>query len=247
MSASEFQRGVAHAVAGLRLIARPGLRRFVLAPLLVNVVVFGLAIVWLAGVFAGFVGTIVDAVPGWLDWLAWILWPLFALTVALTGFYTFTLVANVIGAPFNGVLAERVEDLLAPDTHRPPPAPFARELVTAPVTELGKLAWFVVLAVPFLLLFLVPVVNVVAPFTWFAFSAWTLAREYADYPMGNHRIGFWRQRPVLRRRSALVMGFGAAVLAMTLVPIVNFVAMPAAVAGATRLWVMDLAPSDHAS
>ena len=247
MGAGDFQRGAAHAFAGLRLIARPGLRRFVLVPLLVNLVVFGAAIVWLAGVFGGFVSSVVGSVPGWLDWLAWILWPLFGLTVALTGFYTFTLVANVIGAPFNGLLSERVEDLLAPDTRRPPSAPFARELIAAPVAELGKLAWFVVLAVPFLLLFLIPVVNVVAPFAWFAFSAWTLAREYADYPMGNHRLGFWRQRAVLRQRGAMVMGFGAAVLAMTLVPILNFVAMPAAVAGATRLWVMDLPQPERAS
>jgi CysZ protein len=47
-------------------------------------------------------------------------------------------------------------------------------------------------------------------------------------------------RATLRRRRALSLGFGAAAAGLTTIPILNFVVMPAAVAGATAMWVAEL-------
>jgi CysZ protein len=55
--------------------------------------------------------------------------------------------------------------------------------------------------------------------------------------MSNHGILFRQQRQRLRQQRMLVMGFGSAVMLLTLVPVVNFLAMPAAVIGATLMWV----------
>ena len=49
-----------------------------------------------------------------MGWLHWLLWPLFVLTVLIVVFYAFSLVANVIAAPFNSLLAERVGKMIAP-------------------------------------------------------------------------------------------------------------------------------------
>ena len=43
----------------------------------------------------------------------------------------------------------------------------------------------------------------------------------------------------LREKRLLALGFGAATLLMTLIPFVNFLVMPAAVAGATAMWVHE--------
>jgi len=45
---------------------------------------------------------------------------------------------------------------------------------------------------------------------------------------------------ILRRRRLLSIGFGAAAASLTMIPVVNFIAMPAAVAGATAMWVREL-------
>ncbi len=37
----------------------------------------------------------------------------------------------------------------------------------------------------------------------------------------------------------MVMGFGGATLFLTLIPVVNFLAMPTAVAGATVMWAEE--------
>ncbi|NBC47838.1 MAG: sulfate transporter CysZ, partial [Gammaproteobacteria bacterium] len=101
--------GAACLLQGLSLIARPGLRRFVLVPLLINVAVFTAAIWYGIARFADAVAWMEAQLPGWLHWLDWLLWPLFVLALLIVVFYSFTLVANLIASPFNGLLAERAE------------------------------------------------------------------------------------------------------------------------------------------
>ncbi len=54
--------------------------------------------------------TLIDAwLPDWLRWLDRQLWPLFGLLVLGAVFSGFSLVANLVAAPFNGRLAQAVE------------------------------------------------------------------------------------------------------------------------------------------
>lgn len=109
------------------------------------------------------------------------------------------------------------------------------EILSAFAGELHKLGYFALFGLPLLLLFVVPVLNVTAPFVWGLFGMWVLALEYMDYPLGNRSIGFSDQRRLLRKRRMLHLGFGAGVLAMTVIPVLNLVAMPTAVIAATLL------------
>ena len=62
-----------------------------------------------------------------------------------------------------------------------------------------------------------------------------LALQYLDYPLGNHGLAFSEQRRILKVQRPMMLGFGAVVLLYTMVPVLNFFAMPAAVVGATLL------------
>jgi len=90
-----------------------------------------------------------------------------------------------------------------------------------------------------LLLLLIPVVNVGASVLWMLFSAWMMTVQYVDYPMANHHLFFKDQRARLRKRPLLAWSFGGLVMVCTLIPVLNFVVMPAAVAGSTALWVRE--------
>ena len=68
-----------------------------------------------------------------------------------------------------------------------------------------------------------------------------LALEYGDYPMSNEGIDFAAQRSRMKARRSLAIGFGAGILVMTLVPVLNFLSMPAGVVGATLMWSKELA------
>ncbi len=240
-----FTRGAGYALTGLRWLPKAGLRGFVAMPLLINTLLFGGGI-WL-GVqqMARLDQALQRGLPNWLSWLHWLLWPLFVLTVLVVFFYAFSLVANLLAAPFNGLLAERVEKMIGSAGSAPPPSadPGWRDLLLSPFAELRKLLYFVAWAIPLLALSLVPAVNVVAPVLWAVSTAWMLALEYADYPLGNRGLTLRDQRRLLRRHWPLALGFGGMTLLLTLVPVLNFLAMPAAVIGATLMWNRELSGS----
>lgn len=227
--------GINQLLQGLQMLTRPGLRRYLLAPVAINIVVF-VIIGWIG--FSQFDSLLNTFLPesSWLSFLRWLLWPLFALSILLITFYTFTAVANLIAAPFNSLLSAKVEEML---TGRKPPEhreTIAQLILPTIQSELRKLGYFLLRAIPLLLLFVIPGINLLAPFLWLLFSAWFLAIEYADYPLGNHGLDFRSQHDRLKQTRLAALGFGGGVTLLMMIPILNFAAMPAAVVGATRLW-----------
>ena len=94
---------------GLQLITKPGLRRFVIMPLLINIIIFS-GTIWLGGhYFEQLMTWINQHLPNWLHWLQWLLWLVFGLLSMIIIFYTFTTFANLVAAPFNNLLAEKIE------------------------------------------------------------------------------------------------------------------------------------------
>ena len=227
-------------VRGLAIVIRPGIRVYVAVPLAINVTLFA-ALIWFGA--SWLVDFAANLLPGWLDFLAWLLIPMYVLAAFMAGFYTFNIVANLIAAPFNGLLAEAVERHL---TGRSPRSAgggwrsFLAELGTTLVAEVRKVAYVAIRSLPLLVLFVVPGVNVFAPVVWWVVGAWMLAITYVDYPMANHGIGFDDLLARLRARRLLVLGFGGAAMAALAVPVLNFLVIPCAVAGATAMWVEQL-------
>ena len=233
--------GVLYVIKGVTLLFKPGIRLFVILPLLTNFILFSLFI-WLGiGYFNETMQNYIPDLPEALQWLEWLLWPLFIVSFLLIGFYCCLLLANLVAAPFNGMLAEAVENHLAPDTSKSTGSwlTVIKELVPAMISEARKLGYFCLRALPLLILIVIPGVNLVAPFLWIIFSAWLLALEYADYPMSNHGILFDELRIKLKEKRFVAITFGCTVMLLTIIPVINFFVMPVAVAGATVMYVKE--------
>lgn len=231
---------------GVKLLGRSGLRRFVVIPVLINIAIFA-TVLWFG--IQWFDQFLLKILPGWLEWAEFILWPLFAISYFLVVFYLFALLMNVIAAPFNGLLAEKVEQHLRGEQIKGEAADnmqLIKEIPRSVGNEISKLIYFLLRSLPLLLLFVIPGINVVAPFLWLLFSAWMLSLEYLDYPLGNHNIRFKTTRALIRRQRSKCLSFGAMVAGLTMLPVINFIAMPAAVAGATVLYVETLAAEAEA-
>ena len=70
-----------------------------------------------------------------------------------------------------------------------------------------------------------------------AVGAWTLAVQFADYPLENRGRPFRDTLTLLRANRAAALGFGACATLALAVPLVNFLLVPVAVAGGTLLWL----------
>lgn len=225
-------RGLTYFVRGLRLIQQPGLRRYFLVPVLINTVLFGLAIWWLIHYFEL---AIQYFIPEWLNWLSFILWPLLAIGILAGVFFSFSVVANLIAAPFYGQLAAAVEARLS-DNRTFDPQSSLRQVIASFKVECRKLGYYLLRAIPLMLLSLIPGLNLVTFPLWLVFSAWFLAYDAAAYPLDNHHYGFDQQIAMLREHRWSILSYGGLNLGATMIPVLNLITPAAAVAGMTALF-----------
>lgn len=242
MDYSQHQRsGFGYFFYGLNLAMRPGIRQFVLLPLLANVILVGGALFYLFSHLDVWIERLIGQLPEFLSWLSYLLWPLLVLTILATFSYFFSTLANFVAAPFNGLLAEKVEEHLTQQkvnedgllsTIKDTPRILAREW--------RKLVYVLPKAIGLFLLLLIPALGqTIGPFLWFAFTAWILAIQYCDYPFDNHKISFNDMRNNLKQKQGKAYSFGALVSIFTTIPILNLIVMPVAVCGATAMWVAE--------
>jgi CysZ protein len=222
--------GLRCALSGLKLVFKPGLRRYVAAPILVNLVLFGVAFAVSGHYFSEFLNWLI---PGWLDWLRWLLWPFFSFVFMLITLFSFSLVANLVGSLFYGRLTRKVQSEFLGNTPVLLDEPARAGMSSGLRSEVGRLLFFLSRAVPLLLLFLIPGLNLVAPFLWLGFCAWFLGMEYLAYPMEEAGVLFDEQRRILQPGRLGVTAFGGLILLGLAVPLLNIAIPPAAVIGAT--------------
>jgi CysZ protein len=234
--------GVNYFLAGMKLLFSKGIRPYFFIPLAINILLFGVLIYASVQQVGTWIDGVLGFIPGWLDFLYWLLWPLFILLLLAIVMYTFSVIANLIASPFNALLAEKVEQKLTGQLNNSPldwkalvamiPRSIGRELL--------KLVYYLPLLLLLVILMFIPVINLASPALWFIFGCWMMAVQYCDYPADNHAIAFGKLKGALRQARLTSIGFGAMSTLTTLVPVVNLVAMPASVCGATVFWVNAL-------
>ena len=227
---------------GFRVLLHPELRSYVVIPLLINTLIFGGLFWWSLNLIGDLISSAIHAQPEWLDWLSWIMWPLAVFLVLIVAMYTFSTIANLLAAPFNGLLAEKAEALFTGTSPNSKETVWGacKQLPRIFMKELHKLGFQVKWLIALLILSFIPGLNIIAPLCWFSFSAWMTALEYCDYPMDNHAYSFPQVRKTVGTQRWSCFSFGALVTLGNMVPLLNLLMMPAAVCGATLLWVERL-------
>ncbi|MFA9487340.1 MULTISPECIES: sulfate transporter CysZ [unclassified Mannheimia] len=230
--------GFHYFIYGWKLLLQREFLPFVIFPILINTVLM-VGLIW--AFFANIGGLLAMLLPAWLDWLSFILIPLIFLMILVGFYFAFTTLANFIAAPFNGLLAEKVELQLTGE----PLGDMSFGAMLKDVPRMLKREWQKMMySIPrlialFVLGFLPVVGQTIVPILTFMFGAWLIAIQYCDYPFDNHKISFQRMRNALAQYRTLNFTFGALVSLFTMIPFVNLVVMPVAVCGATALWVNE--------
>jgi CysZ protein len=247
-SAIGFWRGLVYPFRGARLVylERPGLVRYWGVPVIITLfaaagIVWGafsvreslVQAVWATPVGEGIWADALRALHVVVEWLATVL-------LVLVGLVGLSLVTSLIAAPFNDALSEAVEEHV---TGRPG-LPFSlailfRDAVRTVLLELVKFALYAVVMGPlFVLSFVVPILGQAVYVVFgFVFTAVYFSIDYIDWPASRRDRGLRARAAVVRRNFWPMFGFGAGVWFFLIVPIVNLLFMPAAVAGGTLLFL----------
>jgi CysZ protein len=214
-------------VEAFKVLKRPGVREFLIIPLLVNFLLYSVTL----GFGYYYINDLITQfIPSWLVWLSWLIWPLFFLSFFMIGFFTFTLLANLIGAPFYSQLATKTR--LTVNSHASN-QDNDQPVIKIILSELKRILYLLLRALPLLILFVIPGINVLAPILWILFAAWSMALEYMAYTLENKGLLFPEQRQVAKSMRIGTLCFGGLVIFGLSIPIINIIVPPTAVIAAT--------------
>jgi CysZ protein len=236
-----FSRGFFSPFRSLGFLRKhPALLRFVAIPFLINLVVFS-GVVYLGMAF--FNDTVVRMIPGGEAWywaiLTYLVWFLAVLVTSVLVFFVFTLVGNLIASPFNDILSERVEGIVAGQSHEGAFSLrlFFPEAKRALALEFKKIAVFLGGMALLLTLNLIPGLGqILYAVASFLFTLFFLVVEYLGFVLGRKGWSFKEQRRYIFARKFLMLGFGSGVFCLLIIPFVQLLCIPLAVIAATILW-----------
>jgi NADH:ubiquinone oxidoreductase subunit 5 (subunit L)/multisubunit Na+/H+ antiporter MnhA subunit len=149
---------------------------------------------------------------------------------------TLVVLAGIFGVAFLDRLSVAVESHLGA---RPPAldeAPWWHSLVPLLAQEWRKLRYFGWLILLLVLSVLIPGLNALSPLLWCLGGAWMLALELLDGVFSRHGHPFPAALRCLRQHRACAFGFGLTAVVLSVMPLLNCLALPAGVAGATLLF-----------
>ena len=150
------------------------------------------------------------------------------------------LVGAILAGPFHEKLSEVVERIA---TGKPPPdEPLSLKTLTKDVgrairSAVQRLTLFALLYVPLFFLSLIPVVGLVGLAGTLVYSAFFLALNFTDPVLERRKLPLPKKIAWASESLAAWLGFGAALMLVMLVPLLQLVLAPALVTGGTLLYL----------
>ncbi|WP_419419687.1 sulfate transporter CysZ [Legionella sp. D16C41] len=230
----KFTTGMSYLLLGMTHLPTRGLKRFVVLPIIFNLFVFVGLFYLLYHYFFPLSHYYINQLPTWLSFLNSVIMIFFILSFFLFFLTTFTIVFNLIAAPFNGLLAERAQYLLR--NQMIPELTFAEITIRTIKRQLQFISYFLPRFFGMCCLFFIPFIHPFFPFLWFAFNSWVLSMQYQDYAMDNNLVDFRTMRQLMAHNKEESLGFGFLINLISFVPILNIISMPAGVIGGVLMF-----------
>ncbi len=243
-----FFRGFGYVFRGASFVylKHPGLIRYWILPIVLSILAIRGAL-WASWTYSEDIVNyfwpavtgdgVLDTVAGWFHWIVEVL---VSIVVSFTSLLLVVALSNVIAAPFNDALSEKVENIETGAEGVPfSLAAVLRDTGRTIALEVKKLLVYFSIMIPLLIigLFVPGIGQMVYPVVGFVFTALYLAMDYIDWPACRRNKATSYRWSFVKTRFAAAFGFGTGVFFVLFIPWVNLFFMPAAVAGGTLLFL----------
>jgi len=233
-----FVSGALYPLYAIAVLARaPRLWRYVLIPILVNMLIG--ATLYAGLLYAGLsaIDSFVAGLPVWAAGLGALLRLLLIVGLLIATGFVLVRFGVVLGAPWYTQLSAQLELLRG---GQPLPARGSgmqaalRDLSRALAFELRKLLLVLAVGALLLLLNLIPVAGQLLDTAgWITLGATITCLDFFDYPLERRLLSFGAKLGVIRRSLPASAGFGLACLGLVSIPFVNLLSIPLCVAAGT--------------
>ncbi|PJD92752.1 MAG: sulfate transporter CysZ [Legionella sp.] len=231
---NDFIRGMGYLMRGITHLTTKGLKRYIILPIFFNVMLFvGLFYMIHHYVYA-YSTQYIHQLPTWLSFLSHVFLGLLMMSFFLLFFSMFTIVFNLVAAPFQGLLAEKAQQVLYHSTI--PSLSWSEIAIRSVKRQMQFVGYFLLRFFGMCLLFFVPFIQPIYPLLWFLFNAWMLSVQYQDFAMDNNLVSFKDMNHQFKDKQMLLFGFGSFMNVASFIPIFNLFTMPAGVIGGVMMY-----------
>lgn len=229
---------ISYLCEGIKMALSKECRLYVMIPIIVNfVILFSLGYATF-NYISNIVSNIFKEFPEFLIFLAYIITAILGLLIGFVSCYIFSTVATIIASPFYGLLADKVEmKLNGTQSDNMSFFDIIKDIPRILKREARKQLFFLPLAFLGLIIYFVPVVNILSPVYWFLLTAWMGTLQYTDYAYDNHKISFADMQRDLKSNKLSTFTMGAFIAFLLCIPVLNLIIPPAAVCAGTKYYL----------
>ncbi|MEO8514733.1 MAG: EI24 domain-containing protein [Ignavibacteria bacterium] len=214
--------------------------KYSIAPMLINLVIYGsvfiLSYYWLMGSLDKWLGIENSEAGFWLKFLHTALFIIGFLLLLFVCYLIFTILGNIITAPFNEEISQRVEEIVT-NGNKPGKMGFWEDAYISIKGEVQKLLFYLVILLFIFLLNVIPVAgSILSTIIGIIFSCFYNALDFLDYPMTRKKMRFRDKLRITRKGKLITYGFGFASFLLMFLPVVNVFMKPILVAAGTALF-----------
>jgi CysZ protein len=213
--------------------------KYAAAPLIISILIlsasYGILYYILTGIYASYFSQ-----SSYSEVLFYVLIAVISALFLVIFFFIFTRVVSAIASPFNDLLSQKTEQLIAgfyEETH----VSYLRILKnsTRAIMHAFKiLGVYIGLLLLCLLFFVIPVIGqILFTISGAVLSAFMIAYEYFSYPMDRREYTWAMKKEFLKKHKMSALSFGLGCVGVASIPLVNIFFVPAAVIGGTILFL----------
>ncbi len=214
--------------------------KYSIAPMLINLLIYGSVFIfsynWLMGSLEKWLGIENTEVGFWLKFLHTALLIVGFLLVLFVCYLLFTILGNIITAPFNEEISQRVEEIVTTGNaaHK---MGFWEDAYISIKGEVQKLIFYLLILLLIFCLNIIPVAgSVLSAIIGVIFSSFYNALDFLDYPMTRKKMRFRDKLKVTSKGKLVTYGFGFTAFLLMFLPVVNVFMKPILVAAGTSLY-----------
>ncbi len=214
--------------------------KYSIAPMIINLLIYGsvfiLSYSWFTGSIESWLGIEGTEAGFWLKFLHTALLILGFILLLFFCYLLFTILGNVITAPFNEEISQRVEEIVT-GTKEAHKMGFWEDAYISIKGEVQKLAFYLIILLLIFSLNLIPVAgSVIATVLGVVFSSFYNALDFLDYPMTRKKMRFLDKIKVTRKGKLVTYGFGFTAFLLLFLPVINIFMKPILVVAGTSLY-----------
>ncbi len=213
--------------------------KYSIAPMLINLFIYGSIFIitysWLMGSLENWLGIKNSDTVFWLRFFHYALLTIGFLITLFVCYLLFIIFGNIITAPFNEEISQRVEEIVTGKKEHK--MGFWDDAYISIKGEIQKLLFYLAIMFFIFLLNLIPAIgSVTSAVLGFVFSCYYNALDFLDYPMTRKKMYFRSKLKVTSSGKMVSYGFGLISFLMMFLPVINVFMKPVLVVAGTSLY-----------